>query len=359
MNVKCFERVNADADQPFRGRARVIKESPGNRRSRSSRTDSFTDSLLLRQRSQSTPLAQLSYSVLFDVQDDPDTIVEEIDAGLDPRVSRKDMQTAEIHSSVPGSTTGVTNVCTQRKEASMLDSCILLHVKKNLRLPKKDDLKNTEFSEDKMENTRENFGIKDAALEDNECEGVTYSNVIENRGVQMDNGVMDESGLVKDELNSDLSRESSEVSLERKEVTLEEEDLGESVLSQDMATTDSSHCFGEPGDTDTGIELEGCSKETDNLCQGLTVQEIQLDFRENDSGEDCSTSKELEAKTRPKVNERVRTDINESSEEKSAKHEVTETTEANIERTNISNVDEEAGVRSPCVKDRIMFFNSS
>lgn len=72
INVRCFEKANVDLEQSFRGRTQVIKgEFLGNRRSRSSRTESFTDSLLLRERSYSSPLAKFAYAAIINVVEDP------------------------------------------------------------------------------------------------------------------------------------------------------------------------------------------------------------------------------------------------------------------------------------------------
>ena len=398
MNVKCFERVNTNTDQPFRGRASVIKESPSNRRSRSSRTDSFTDSLLLRQRSQSTPLAQFSYSLLFDVQEDPDTIIEEIDAGVDPRVSSKDLQIAANDSSVPEKDSAIAETGISENDTCLSEGA---DISENDIQPKKDpsvlqkdledDLRSIECNEGEIETTR--VGVKQAALEDNKYKEGVCGDVRDELGAKMDKEKVDEFSSVEDEMYSDLENTSTEnkVSLKSKTkemITLEDENLGENVLgegsmNEDMASA-ATDCLGTPGDTNIHVQVEECSQETGehSLCQGSTIQ----DCRENGNvKKDSNAIEGLE--TKPKVKEKVSVDENRELKETLTTLEITQevnvertntleisqevnvertntleiTQEVNVERTNISNEDEdeESVATSPSVKDRIMFFNSS
>ena len=395
LNVKCFERIISNDDQPFRGRARVIKALPGNRRSRSSRTDSFTDSLLLRQRSQSTPLAQFSYSILFDVKEDPDTVVDGMDTGYYRRVSCKDLPTGGKQISMSGTTSGVSGkesslseLQTAEKHASVSatitigkdspvitigkdspvitigsgkdssaitigsgkDSSVL---EKGSSVSKKyvgqnDDLKNEECGEI---GTKISGRSKETALEEDVLPSVVNMDKTEaDSVVNMDKTEADGFNLLNDKSDS---QPTNEVSLERNDIALTEETLGENLLSQDstneeqdLATANSSHCSDE-----SEIRNATSDKDEHDLCQGLTIQEIELNFKENESRQDEHASERPEAGAQPKVEENVRTET--SSEEI--------TQEVNVEKTNTSSGEEceDTGVRSPSVKDRITFFNSS
>ena len=428
MNVKCFERVISNDDQPFRGRAHVIKALPGNRRSRSSRTDSFTDSLLLRQRSQSTPLAQFSYSIAFDVKEDPETIVDEVDTGLQlirvsgknispsgiiPVVSEKDSSASEKASSISEKDSCVlekdpqtakkhfsfsdsgTISCVSRKDSSASKkdfpasdkdlqtgqrnffsssgtipfvSVKDLQTTKNVHSPQDDDLKGKRSGENGAEPSRENVGIEQTCLGSHKQEDVLpCSNVTNNPGVKMDESKVGEFSVVKDDSNPQhTSIENSRVSLDRKVIALEEENLGENLLSQDstneyqyIAASNSSRCSGESEDintedTNSGDQVEECSKVEHDLCQTLAIQEIELNFKENESGQDKHSSEGREAKTQLKVKQELRTEVNETAEEISTRN-------ANVERIDALSGEEsdDTAVKSPSVKERIMFFNSS
>lgn len=78
INIRCFETECDDLEKTFRGRTQVINgEFHGYRRSRSSRTESFTDTLLLRQRSYSAPLTKLDHLGIIHVVEDANTEVRD------------------------------------------------------------------------------------------------------------------------------------------------------------------------------------------------------------------------------------------------------------------------------------------
>jgi hypothetical protein len=398
--------------------------------------------LLLRQRSQSTPLAQFSYSLLFDVQEDPDTIIEEIDAGVDPRVSSKDLQIAANDSSVPEKDSAIAETGISENDTCLSEGADIsekdIQPKKDRSVLQKDledDLRSIECNEGEIETT--GVGIKQAALEDNKCKEGVCGDVRDELGAKMDKEKVDEFSSVEDEMYSDLENTSTEnkVSLKSKTkeiITLEDENLGENVLgegsmNEDMASA-ATDCLGTPGDTNIHVQVEECSQETGehSLCQGSTIQ----DCRENGNvKKDSNAIEGLE--TKPKVKEKVSVDENRELKETLTTLEITQevnvertntleisqevnvertntleitqevnvertntleitqevnvertntleitqevnvertntleiTQEVNVERTNISNEDEdedeESVARSPSVKDRIMFFNSS
>jgi hypothetical protein len=211
-----------------------------------------------------------------------------------------------------------------------------------------DDLKNEECGEI---GTKISGRSKETALEEDVLPSVVNMDKTEaDSVVNMDKTEADGFNLLNDKSDS---QPTNEVSLERNDIALTEETLGENLLSQDstneeqdLATANSSHCSDE-----SEIRNATSDKDEHDLCQGLTIQEIELNFKENESRQDEHASERPEAGAQPKVEENVRTET--SSEEL--------TQEVNVEKTNTSSGEEceETGVRSPSVKDRITFFNSS
>lgn len=336
VNVKCFERVNTDGDQPFRNRAHVIKESPSNRRSRSSRTDSFTDSLLLRQRSQSTPLAQFSYSLLIDVREDPDTIIEEIDAGVDPRVSGNDLQRK--------TSVAVENTCLKEKEDSVLE--------KDSSEPVKDC--NEESTVTRIENKEE------PVSEDKKAESCNGSNIAqveisgeitmagELHSVHVDQTCSDPENTSIDNNTSSFESQGKEVPNKSVEVS-----HAGNIIVEDLVIKpeDMTQSIIDVEDIDIDVQHEETVDH--DVCQGTKFQEIESNFQENCLSDEDIESAGVEAKLKATVKNKIRTDEL-TLQDKLSKEETTK-----VERTDASNDEIQETVASPSVKQRIMFFNSA
>ena len=347
VNVKCFERVNTNGDQPFRDRTHVIKESPSNRRSRSSRTDSFSDSLLLRQRSQSTPLAQFFHSLLINVQEDPDTIVEEIDAGVDPRISGKDVQKAE-ESSVANTgliatesktTVSVENIGIKEKEDSVLE--------RDSSEPVKDD-DNKESTVIKIEHKGEIIAIKEPVLEDRK---VGACNVANTAKVEISGEIIMDSKFHSVHVDHTCS-DPENTSIEHNKISFKTQGKELPNIVESLVNKSTTQTIIDVEDIDIDVQDEETVDR--NVCQGTTLQEIESNFRENCLSDEETGSEELEVKIKPTVKNKIRTDEL-ISQEKSSKEEIT-----HVERTDVSIDDElHETVSSPSVKERIIFFNST
>ena len=364
MNVRCFERFNTEDDQPFRDRAHVIKESPGNRRSRSSRTDSFTDSLLLRQRSQSTPLAQVWHSLLIDVQEDPDAIIEEIDAGVDLRISRNDLRMSKKASSLTSTGSLATegkiseNACMSDKKASALEKDS--SVNKVIRI------------EDSEPVLGESVNDAPDTAEVEICEGVTGKDKFY-------------SVRVSDPTNTSTKNNKASLKLQKTEVPQGTAIPQETEVHEGAGALQGKEVPQETGvanktveiypvgnivkglgnepkqmtetidveDIDIDVEDDECVDE--NVCQRTVVQEVELNLLQ----ENCLSDVANVARTRgpeDKSKATVAKDKIWAGESTLQEDEAT----MHVERTEASNDDEvKETVSSPRVKDRIVFFNSA
>ena len=355
MNVKCFERFNTEDDQPFRDRARVIKGSPGNRRSRSSRTDSFTDSLLLRQRSQSTPLAQVSHSLLIDVQEDPDAIIEEIDAGVDLRISRNDLRMSKKASSLTSTGSLATedktreNTCISDKGASALEKDS--SVNKVIRIEDSEPVLGESVND-----------VPDTA-EVKICEGIKlkfykfYPVHPTNASAKNNKASLK---LQKTEVPQGTAIPQETEAHERAEVP-QETGVANKTVEICPAGNIVKGLGNEPKqmtetidveDIDIDVEDDECVD--DNVCQRTAGQEVELNLLQENCLSDVADgarTRELEDKSKATVTkDKIRADESTLQEEEATMH---------VERTEVSNDDEvKETVSSPNVKERIMFFNS-
>ncbi|XP_028405958.1 trafficking protein particle complex subunit 9-like isoform X2 [Dendronephthya gigantea] len=350
MNIKCFERVHTDNDQPFRGRAHVIKDVSSNRRSRSSRTDSFTESLLLRQRSQSTPLAQCAYFISFEVGEDPDTIINNDCSSDDPQVKKN-------CASLAGADNISSDQCNeefseQKNTASEVSDAVEFYTEVEI-LPTvanvalNDIIIPSEENSNRGELSSSVMSSQEQLISDDEIGG---SKMVDKLEVKMDD-------VDEDEGHKSVLERNKHCSINDRQKTSKND--GEDISEQSKDRTS------VPGVSDTVIPFDDVSQnkefysnKPDDSCH-TENQEIDLNSAEtqNDLEKQHNVTPQLN-----KVTMAEKGKSNEISNEEMSKPDNMQ--EGDDQRTDVSNNfkfhqrSDETELRSPSVKEKIMFFNS-
>lgn len=380
MNIRCFERVHTDNDQPFRGRTHVIKESSGNRRSRSSRTNSFTESLLLRQRSQSTPLAQCAYSMRFLVVEDPNTIINNDCSSDDPQVKKS---CASLHEAVENILSDQWNENSLKQKDTASEVSDLSIVDGNTELKKFPPVPNLvpnlvpNFVPNSVPNPVPNVDFKNVMpySETSKCDELPGDKNSQEQLVSGDRYC--ESGIEnKLVIKTDDEDGGNESVLERSKHCSINDRLKTSKNDGENISEHSKDWTSLPTISDTVIPFDDVSQRKE-VCGDLPVyrcdrrsneptesrltedQEIDLNSAENQKDFEKQPSVTPRVKEVATMGENRRS--NESSTEPLSKP---DNIQGDDERTNVSNVyplhdpSDETELRSPSVKEKIMFFNS-
>ena len=254
---------------------------------------------------------------------------------------------------------GIQNACIARNETSTLENNPDLQDKdlSVVKNDKNDDLTNEEGNERLIATTEGNKRVEQVELEDKRDEQDETS--IEDFHGMTKNDGGEECSSVNNELSSKNTTENSNITehSDSDNTNLDHEELERNVLPG-SAVSDAKVVENISLTDEEGNHNDEENNDDDNVCQTVTIQDISLNFDENDcSAEETKIEQNVEEKGEGKEKNELSQSLSNLSGQNVTQ--TTERTESLISYDNNDDDDGETEMKSPSVKDRITFFNSS